>query len=81
MRKAVALLSVAAFLLAGCSSGGGHDETEPFTCPDGTPLDVEELPDHHDEGFDPADHCPVAPSVSLDGVPATLGAYRAATVS
>lgn len=74
-------LAAVSLLLAGCSGGGGHDGAEPFTCPDQTVLDVESIEGHHESGFDPAAHCPVPPSVRLDGVPATLGAYRTATVS
>jgi plastocyanin len=80
-----ALLSsvvLVALALAGC--GEDHDSVQPVTCPDGTVLsgeDIEGHPDHHSEGFDPAKGCPVKPSVTLSGVPATLQAFKAGAFS
>lgn len=73
---AVALL--AALALAGC--GDKHEGLQPVTCPDGTVLsgdDLEGMPGHHGEGFDAAARCPVKPSVRLEGVPASLPAFKA----
>jgi hypothetical protein len=78
MRNAMLAWAVlAALALAGC--GDKHDAVQPVTCPDGTvlsPEDIEALPDHHGEAFNATDHCPVAPSVSLSGVPATLRVFQ-----
>jgi plastocyanin len=74
---------LAAVALAGCS-GDDHQAAQPATCPDGStlsPEQVEALPDHHADGFDATDHCPVPPSVTLSGLPATLGAFRKAAFS
>lgn len=79
MRTALAALAVLSAALAGCSDG--HSAPEPVVCPDGTtltPEQVEALPGHHDEGFDPSGACPVAPSVRLEGVPASLQAFASA---
>lgn len=83
MRKALLSLAVVAVLaLAGC--GEKHDEVEPVVCPDGTTLaaeDIEAMPEHHHGGFNATGHCPVAPSVSLIGVPASLQSYKSGAFS
>lgn len=83
MRKAMLSLAVLfALALAGC--GEKHDEVEPVTCPDGTVLaaqDIETMPDHHHGGFNATAGCPVAPSVRLEGVPASLPSYQAGAFS
>lgn len=83
MHKALLSVSVLALLaLAGC--GEKHEDIEPVTCPDGTVLAAEQIEadeHHHDAGFDAMGACPVAPSVRLEGVPATLGAFKAGAFS
>jgi plastocyanin len=83
MQKAfLSSVVLVALALAGC--GEEHDAVQPVTCPDGTVLSVEDIegnPDHHAEGFDPAKGCPVKPSVTLVGVPATLPAFKAGAFS
>lgn len=61
MRAAVlvALLVTSAALLAGCS-GKKQDDNHSFTCPNGTTLDLEKFPDHHNATFSPVSHCPHA---------------------
>lgn len=84
-----ALLSTAVLLalaLAGCQDDDGGHTVEPVTCPDGTvlsPEDIETLSaehgtDHHAEGFNATALCPVPPSVTLEGIPATLQAFKTA---
>ncbi len=80
MRILLAVLVVAA-ALAGCTKDDGHTALDPVTCPDGTTLDPETVEGHHDAGFDALAACPVPPSIRLEGVPATLEAYRSATFS
>jgi hypothetical protein len=75
----VALLSSLA--LAGCTGGDSHAAAAPVTCPDGTVLtgeQVEAADGHHDDGFDAASLCPVAPSVRLNGLPTSLQAFLTA---
>jgi hypothetical protein len=83
MRKALLSVAVVAVLaLAGCSEK--EDAPEPVTCPDGTVLTseaIEAIPEHHHDGFNATEHCPVAPSVRLEGVPASLTSYRAGSFS
>jgi hypothetical protein len=53
----VAILVTSAAFLAGCSDkGDGHEDH--YACPDGTELDLEEFPDHHNDTFNPLAHCP-----------------------
>jgi hypothetical protein len=61
MRSAVlvAILVTSAALLAGCS-GKKEDDDHAFTCPNGTTLDLEKFPDHHNATFNPVSHCPHA---------------------
>jgi plastocyanin len=79
MRKALlSSVVLVALALAGCGDDG-HETVQPVTCPDGTVLSsqaIEDHPDHHAEGFDPATGCPVKPSVTLSGVPASLQAFE-----
>ena len=83
MRKALLSLAVVAVLaLAGC--GEKHEAVEPVTCPDGTVLgaeQIEAMPEHHHGSFNATAGCPVAPSVRLEGVPASLASYRAGSFS
>lgn len=82
MHKLLPLLLLGSLALSGCSGGGDHKGLEPFTCADGTVLssaDQEAVADHHDADFDPADACPIPPSVTLTGLPAELGAFAEAT--
>jgi hypothetical protein len=83
MSKALlAIVAITALAFAGC--GEKEHELEPVTCPDGTVLSAEDLeafPDHHEAGFNGTAHCPVKPSVSLLGVPASLGAFKAGAFS
>jgi hypothetical protein len=88
-----ALLS-AALALAGCSGGDGGPKYEAVTCPDGTVLTPEQVEDAmenhsmggHDHGADGGNGtesiagqvCPVPPSVTLEGVPATIEAFKSA---
>ncbi|MFA5945244.1 MAG: hypothetical protein WC876_12370, partial [Candidatus Thermoplasmatota archaeon] len=84
MHKALlplALMTALAF--AGCT-GDDHGSIEPVTCPDGTVLSVEAIEafaDHHEAGFNATSHCPVKPSVRLEGVPASLQAFKAGPFS
>lgn len=83
MQKALlATLVMAALALAGCSGGGEKDkDLADVTCPDGTVVtseQIEAVPDHHEDGFDPASLCPVPPKVTLSGVPATVQVYSKA---
>jgi plastocyanin len=73
-----------ALALAGCSGKDKDADLQPVTCPDGTVLTSEQLeafPDHHEAGFNATAHCPVPPAVSLQGIPASLGAFRSAAFS
>ncbi|HJQ93628.1 MAG TPA: hypothetical protein VJ874_05015 [Candidatus Thermoplasmatota archaeon] len=83
MRKALLpLAAMVALALAGC--GEDHPEVEPVACPDGTTLGAEEIESHHEhhaEGFNATGLCPVAPSVTLVGVPASLRSYQAGSFS
>lgn len=85
MRKA--LLSAAvlfALAFAGCSGKDKDADLQPVTCPDGTVLTsemLEAMPEHHEAGFNATAHCPVKPSVTLEGIPASLGAFRTAPFS
>ncbi len=60
MRSAVfvAILVATSALLAGCSSKKDDDHEDAYTCPDGTVLDLEQFPDHHESTFNPLSHCP-----------------------
>jgi hypothetical protein len=60
MRTAVlvALLVTSAALMAGCS--GKDEDDHSFTCPNGSTLDLEQFPDHHNSTFNAASHCPHA---------------------
>jgi hypothetical protein len=84
MHKALLTIAVlAAMGFAGCS-GDKDADLQPVTCPDGTVLTTEALeamPEHHEEGFDAMAHCPVQPSVRLEGVPASLQAFEAGAFS
>jgi hypothetical protein len=57
MRSAVlvALLVTTAALFAGCSGKDEDDHT--YTCANGTTLDLEKFPDHHNSTFNAASHC------------------------
>jgi major membrane immunogen (membrane-anchored lipoprotein) len=57
MRSAVlvAILVTAASLFAGCSGKDEDDHT--FACANGTTLDLEKFPDHHNSTFNAASHC------------------------
>jgi plastocyanin len=83
MHKALLSLAVLASLaFAGC--GEKHDSVDPVTCPDGTVLaaeDIEAVDGHHGDGFNATSHCPEPPSVRLEGVPASLGAFKAGSFS
>lgn len=76
----LAVLALAALALSGCSGGdGGHTSLTDFTCPDGsivTAAQQEADEAHHADTFDPLTLCPIPPQVLLQGLPATLGAYR-----
>lgn len=78
MRKALLTVAVlAALALAGC--GDKHDGVEPITCPDGAQLtaeQIEALEGHHEAGFNATAACPVPPKVLLQGVPASLSAFK-----
>jgi plastocyanin len=68
--------------LAGCSGGSdGHDVVD-VTCPDGTVLTADEIEadeHHHEAGFNATkDLCPVAPKVTLSGLPDTIQVYDSA---
>lgn len=85
MRQALLLAALlTALALAGCSGKDKDADLQPVTCPDGTVLTAEQLeamPEHHEAGFNATAHCPVKPSVSLQGIPASLGAFRSAAFS
>lgn len=51
------MLSIAV-LLAGCAGGNGDHEDETYTCPNGTVLNLEDFPEHHNATFNPASKCP-----------------------
>jgi hypothetical protein len=75
---AVAIVALVAF--SGCS-GKKKEEAKAFTCPDGTvltPQQIEAFPDHHEATFNASSHCPVKPSVTLTGIPASLQSYKTA---
>ncbi len=77
----VATLALASLAVSGCSGDGGHASRTDFTCPDGSIITAarqETDSTHHEAAFDPATLCPIAPRVLLQGLPATLGAYRSA---
>jgi hypothetical protein len=59
MRSAaiVAILVTSAALMAGCS-GKGKEDDHSYTCPNGTTIDLEKYPDHHNSTFSAASHCP-----------------------
>lgn len=83
-----------ALALAGCSGGDGGAKFEAVTCPDGTVLSAEEVELAMEgrpavaQGGEPGDGnrtegvaaqvCPVLPSVTLEGVPAALQAFKQA---
>lgn len=88
MRKALLSASLLlALALAGCQDKGAGHAAEPVTCPDGTVLSAEDIEnltaeqgtDHHAGGFDATALCPVEPSVTLEGIPASLQAFTQAT--
>src|SRR5687768_7976394 len=80
MHKALlASLLTWALALAGCSGGSDGHGVEPVTCADGTMLTAEQIeahPAHHADGFDPMSLCPVAPKVTLSGLPATIQVFN-----
>lgn len=83
MHKALlALTVVAALSLAGCGAKEKGDEAMPVECPDGSVVDpavVEAMEGHHDATFNATESlCPVKPSVKLEGLPASLQAFRTA---
>lgn len=83
MRKALPVILLLALAVAGCS-GKKEAAIQPVTCPDGTVLSAEQIeamPGHHEAGFNATAHCPVKPSVTLEGIPASLGAFRTAPFS
>lgn len=57
MRSAVlvAILVTSAALFAGCS--GKDEDNHAYTCANGTTLDLEKFPDHHNSTFNAASHC------------------------
>lgn len=72
------LATVAALLMAGCASKTETTvESETFTCPDGTVVDLDNFPNHHDADFNATrDACPQpAPPTIVVSVPTTLAAY------
>ncbi len=81
----LAALLMTVLALAGCSGGGDKDaDFEDVACPDGTVVtseQIEAVPEHHDEGFDPATLCPVPPQVVLTGLPASVQVYGKAPFS
>ena len=80
MHKALLALAVLSVSLAGCGDKG-EKAPDPVTCPDGTILtseQIEAFPDHHDAGFNATSHCPVAPSVTFTGLPASLQSFATA---
>jgi plastocyanin len=85
MRKALLpLVLLLALAFAGCSGKDKEADVQPVTCPDGTVLSAEQIeaiPDHHEAGFNATAHCPVKPSVTLAGIPRSLGAFRTAAFS
>lgn len=80
--KAILSMAVLAVLAtAGCFGGDDEHKVDPVTCPDGTTLgadQIEAVDGHHHATFNATDHCPVAPSVSLEGIPASLQAFKTA---
>lgn len=97
MHKALLSATVVlALALAGCSGGDDEPTYEAVTCPDGTVLTPEQVKaameaheasgetmghDHGGHGSDANALCPVAPSVSLTGLPASLQAFKTAAFS
>lgn len=68
MKVSMSSLLVAGLVaFAGCS-GGGEDVHEGYECPDGTTLHEDDFSDHHEEGFNIADHCPGASSTTAPAV-------------
>lgn len=59
MRSAVfvAILVSTSALLAGCSDKK-DDHEDSYTCPNGTVLDLEDFPEHHNSTFNPLSKCP-----------------------
>lgn len=82
MRTTLLCLAVlSALALAGCSDDDGGHEAEAVTCPDGTVLTpdlIEDSEHHHMEGFNATSLCPEEPSVSLEGIPASLQVFKSA---
>jgi hypothetical protein len=81
MQKVLLVSVVWALALAGCSGGDGDHKVADVTCPDGTVVTSEQIEageGHHEAGFDPMTLCPVPPSVTLSGLPATIQVYRSA---
>src|SRR5436853_362063 len=77
----LAVLLLSALALAGCSGSKGDADIPDFTCPDGTILTTEQIEaneHHHDAGFNVTSMCPVAPKVTLSGLPASVMVYRPA---
>jgi hypothetical protein len=63
MRVALPVVLLLTLTFAGCFGGGGggggdDDEHEDYECPDGTTINPQDFPDHDNETFDIADHCP-----------------------
>jgi plastocyanin len=97
MHKALLSATVLlALALAGCSGGDDEPTYQAVTCPDGTVLTPEQVKaamethessgettghDHGGHGADATSLCPVAPSVSLTGLPAALQAFKTAPFS
>lgn len=83
MQKLLPILALVALTTSGCfgGSGGDHKGVGDVTCPNGAKLtskQVENMPGHHDAGFNATSACPKPPSVSLTGLPAQLPAYGSA---
>ena len=88
MLKAFAPIAlVLALALAGCSDDEDGHALDPVTCPDGTVLSADEVEqmsdamghDHHAGGFNATALCPVPPSVTLEGIPPSLQAFKTAS--